>query len=498
MSNTLMSRRFFLGGAASFGAFAGCRFFACHDFRAGGTPNLKFGVVSDAHVWAFAGDKNCAANCSVLKHTLEWFRDQGADAVMIVGDMADFGLTDELQAIADTWNAVFPDGRAPDGRPVEKLFVYGNHDWEGFAYADFAKKHFPDEAERNRHILRKDYAKNWERIFGEAYAPIYRKEVNGYTFIGQHWDQQGWGGNCRFERIAPFLSEHGPAIDPDRPFFYFQHPHPKDTCYGSWAWGHDTGIVTKTLSAFPNAIAFSGHSHYSLTDERSIWQGAFTSIGTSSLRYTGMPYNSRMPLGYENSNTDGAKAAELDATKVMGHISTNSQQGMLLSVYDDCIVIRRREFGCDLDLGEDWVMPLPAAEPKPFAFAERARKAAAPQFPAGAKITVARKKAKTRKTKGREAVEKDALLLTFPAALANRNARPFEYEVAAVPEAGAKIVFRVLAKGFNHGRTHQDAQGDSSCLIPTDRLPAGTVRFEVTPLDCWWNRGTSLACAYRA
>ena len=49
------------------------------------------------------------------------------------------------------------------------------------------------------------------------------------------------------------------------------------------AWGHDKGIATKTLSNYPNAIAFSGHSHYSLTDERSIWQGAFTSIGQSSL-----------------------------------------------------------------------------------------------------------------------------------------------------------------------------------------------------------------------
>lgn len=84
MGNGLISRRFFIGSAASFGALAGCRLFACHDFCAGGAPNLKFGVVSDVHVGAFAGDKNCAANCSVLKHTFEWFRDQGADAVMIV------------------------------------------------------------------------------------------------------------------------------------------------------------------------------------------------------------------------------------------------------------------------------------------------------------------------------------------------------------------------------------------------------------------------------
>lgn len=205
-----------------------------------------------------------------------------------------------------------------------------------------------------------------------------------------------------------------------------------------------------------------------------------------------------MPLGYENSTVDGEKADALNATKVMTHISSNSQQGMLVSVYDDCVAIRRREFGCDIDLGDDWVMPLPAAESKPFAFAKRARKSTAPQFPTGAKITISRKKAKTRKGRGHEPVEKDALLLTFPAALANRIARPFEYEVAAISEVGAKTVFRVLAAGFNHGRTHKDAQGDSTCLIPIDRLPADTVRFEVTPLDSWWNSGEPLTCIYDA
>jgi hypothetical protein len=80
------------------------------------------------------------------------------------------------------------------------------------------------------------------------------------------------------------MAKDGKKIDPSLPFFYVQHPHLKDTCYGPWAWGHDAGITTKTLSAYPNAIAFSGHSHYSLTDERTIWQGAFTSVGTGSFR----------------------------------------------------------------------------------------------------------------------------------------------------------------------------------------------------------------------
>lgn len=495
----MISRRFFIGGVISLGTFTGCRFLAVRDFLATkGKPNLKFGVISDIHIWACAGDANCEADSSIFRHTLEWFRDQGVDAVMIVGDMADHGLTDQLQTVADTWNAVFPDGRAQDGHSVEKLFVYGNHDWEGHAYGSFAKRRFPDEDERNRHILRRNYARNWERIFNEAYSPIYRKDIKGYTFVGQHWDHQGWESDCRFERIKPFLFEQSRSIDTNRPFFYFQHPHPKDTCYGSWAWGHDIGIATETLSAFPNAIAFSGHSHFSLTDERSIWQGAFTSLGTGSLRYTGMPFSSRMPIAYENTGTEGDNAAELDAMKLMGRISSDSQQGMLVSVYDDCVVFRRREFGCDLDLGADWVLPLPAAESKPFAFVEHARKMRAPQFPSDAVLTLSRKKAKTRKTEGHEQTEKDAVLLEFPAALAVAGVRPFEYEVAAVSVTGEKSVFYVMAEGFNHGVGHKRMTGKSSCLLSTDRLPHGTIRFEVTPLDCWWKRGRPISCEYSA
>ena len=64
------------------------------------------------------------------------------------------------------------------------------------------------------------------------------------------------------------------------------------------------------------------------------------------------------------------------------------RQGMLWSVYDDHIVVKRREFLSNLDIGEEWVMPLPSAEPRPFAFAEHAKKMNAPQFPADAALEI--------------------------------------------------------------------------------------------------------------
>ena len=251
-----LTRRFFIGGAAAFGALGGAR---VRPLRAGEAPakkpNLTFGVVSDIHITHVgAGEKpERWGNNLTFRHTLEWFRDQGVDAVMVVGDMADHGMVEQLQAVAEAWYAVFPDDKAPDGRKVEKLFVYGNHDYHGYLYGDHAAKRHAKEAKESEfgawsrdHVLRSDLAGWWKKIFHEDYTRLYRKVIKGYTFLGQHWDD-GKGmetkyGSCPFGvELKGFLDAHGKALDPKRPFFYFQHPHPKDTCYGPWAWGHDAG-----------------------------------------------------------------------------------------------------------------------------------------------------------------------------------------------------------------------------------------------------------------
>jgi len=502
-----ISRRFFLGGAASLGAFGGCRFFECHDFRAGGAPNLKFGVVSDIHITQITprGEKDRVwCGSSTFRHTLEWFRSQGVDAVMIAGDMTENGMDDHMEAVAEAWYSVFPEDRYPDGRPVEKVFVYGNHDYHGYLYGDHAAKRYPDLAERRRHVLRADMKGWWEKLFHEEYSRFYVKDIKGYRFLGTHWDdgkgmETNYGSTAFGVDLAAYLSAHGKEIDPSLPFFYVQHPHPKDTCYGPWAWGHDDGRVTKALTPFSNAIAFSGHSHYSLTDERSLWQGAFTSVGTSSLRYTGMPYNERHPVGYENSVSEAKEGWRHDAVKFARDFSTGDcRQGMLWSVYDDCIVVKRREFLSDMDLGDDWVMPLPAAESKPFAFAERAKVIAAPRFAEGAALKVAKTTAKNRGGKSRDgketipSVSKDVYLVTAPAPVADKSARAYELEFTAEGKDGTKCTKLLMAEGFNHAPGHHKTGATTSCAFALDELPKGPVRFSVTPMNCFHRRGAAL------
>ena len=506
MSINISRRQFFIGGAAfgSFGAFGGSRFFAAAPgFKVGSVPNLKFGVVSDIHIVRVGADEKMEAfgNNLTFKHTLEWFRSQNVDAVVIAGDMADKGMDANLMAVAEAWYSVFPDDKYPDGRPIAKFFVTGNHDWAGYAYGGAAQKLYPDQTERVKHILQRDMAGWWDKAFHEPYTPIYSKEIKGYTFIGSHWDSSaapgGPGGKVYpFGRIKDFMAAKGKSIDPKLPFFYVQHPHPKDTCYGSWAWGHDNGIVTETFSAYPNAVAFSGHSHYSITDERSIWQGAFTSVGTSSLRYTGLARHDHFPVCFENSNANGKEAWRIDAMKnLKGFKSGDCRQGMLWSVYDDCIVVKRREFLSNLELGDDWVMPLPAAESRPFAFAERAKTLKAPEFPEGAKMIVSVVKAKNRggsSPDGKEKIpqtKKPAYKVTVPPVVKDAKARLFTLEFIAEVIGGKKMKKVVLPDGFNHSLAHPKTSLATNCYFRIDELGKGRVRFTVTPINCFGTRG---------
>ena len=90
---------------------------------------LRLGVISDIHV-------TTPESTERFVRALAYFRDRRADAVIVSGDLSDWGLRSGFRYVADAWYSVFPDDRAPDGRKVVKLFCTGNHDYDGYAYGD--------------------------------------------------------------------------------------------------------------------------------------------------------------------------------------------------------------------------------------------------------------------------------------------------------------------------------------------------------------------------
>ena len=358
---------------------------------------------------------------------------------------------------------------------MEQLFVYGNHDIDGWNWksnADLYKKH-PELKQTDAIGFERNRACVWEELFHEKFEPIWMKRVKGYAVIGAHW------GNIQIE---DFMKAHGKEIDPSMPFFYTQHAHPRNTCFGSWAWGRDDGRSTRALSPFPNAVAFSGHSHYTLTDERTVWQGAFTSVNTASLKYASTDYALRENMPGNGHGYRGEKRRHQ-----MPNLKTsNGRQGMLMSVFDDHIALERREFVTDKSLGDDWVIPLPCAESKPFAYAAHAKRRTAPEFAAGATA----KAVKVKDEKRGELIE-----ITFPPARTQAKCRVFEYEVTAtLVEDDVDLVQaqrRVMALDFHLPETAEGKSG--TCVFAVSELPLkGRYRFDVRPVECFGHKGASI------
>lgn len=496
-----LTRGEFLKTAFLFGIFASG---AMRPFRAAagvftnGKPELTLGILTDIHVsirkngdgWRFEGE-------DVLKRAFEHFRDSGADGVAICGDMADYGLREELNAVARCWYSVFPDDKAPDGRHVEKLFVYGNHDWDGYTYGNMAAKLFGDAG--YDHSIRKDFAAAWREAFREEFTPVWRKEVKGYTFIGAHWDSTHYWrrGERDVHKAVPWFEANGTTIDTSRPFFYLQHPPLKDTCHGAWVWGHDTGEMTEVLSKYPNAIALSGHSHASLADDRAIWQGTFTSIGCGSLKYTGLVYGDVAPFGRENDNPMSSQGGE-DAQKIMRRMPTgDGHDGLLARVYPDRIVFTRMDFGSMAPLGDDWVMPLPAVKPMPLAFAARAPRSVAPEFPAGAALTVGMARGKNRGGKNVKSEDQAALEIVIPPVNRSCAGKILDYRVTIAGSNGACDERYVFAEGFYRAAASDRAKSPTVCRLAIARLAAaGELKIEVRPRNSFGVEGRALSARF--
>ena len=485
-----LNRRSFLSRGAAFAAAIGCSGLRAAKAvgLAQGAAKLRFGVVSDVHLSAAGVKSSGCGDTELLEKAFRYFRDQDADAVMIAGDMADWGLIEQLELVAEAWNKVFPGNKGLNGKHVEKLFVYGNHDRDG-QYGYQKRYNLPEDMFAPERRISSDPGGVWTRVFGEPWEPLMIKDVKGYKFVlCQELEYPGKGA------YADFLERHRAELEGTKPFFYTQHYHPRGTTSAPWTWGQDRGHSTKALSKFPNAVAFSGHSHVSLADDRVIWQGGFTSVGTASLRYL-------ISLGgRENSSPFGVKDLQKKQMANLGGLP--GQHGEFVTVYDDCITIERRDFTHDLPVGADWVVPL--AYDGSLAFAARAAKAAVPQFAAGAKVALSEGRGLDRAKR-----ETDQVTVTFPNVREGVRAFDFEVMVEAIDVDVEKVWMtkRVYSPGFFNAPAKDVPI--VSCVFAKSELPPAYLpgwgkgakvvgqagmkyRFAVRPCNCWGKKGEAI------
>ena len=124
------------------------------------------------------------------------------------------------------------------------------------------------------------------------------------------------------------------------PIFVITHMHPKNTVYGSdGVWG--STVIYETLMNYPEVICISGHSHYSLRNIKSIWQGYFTVINTQSLSYVDLDNY------YQNAEEVRSDSEESDSVGIIAYLNKSN------------VIFERIDFAEEEIFDEKWIINFP-------------------------------------------------------------------------------------------------------------------------------------------
>lgn len=298
------------------------------------SANFKVAIISDSQLPPTQAqldeDDTFLIN---LKNALTVIKNNDVDMILHAGDIGDLGTRFAFQTYMDAIDEVFG-----ENKPIIQT-IMGNHDyWHKSVFTAI------------------NHRKAFQQIMGQS--PWTHYVVNGYHFIGVSPDCGSM--TAGYVIASQWLDKELQKAEADsngKPIFVMTHNQPKNTSYGSEDWGDKT--LNAVLEKHPNVINFSGHVHYSLLDERSVWQGEYTVINTQSLSYTEL----------EEGKENGTIPPNADATPM----------GYIMEFQEDEILLHRLNFA-DGNMGEEqktdmlWSFPLPYANDGRYSF--EARKAA--------------------------------------------------------------------------------------------------------------------------
>ncbi len=294
-----------------------------------GAP-LRVAIISDLQL-PDTRDKNTHQYQS-FESTLTMLKNKGMDALIIGGDFTDCGTENAWATFKEIYDRVMADSTKPI-----PMYILGNHD---YWLPDFVKCfEIPMPA------------KMQDRFTKYAGEPVYsHKVINGYHFICWSSSDGSYDKSYTNKEAVRAELDRAVAEDPEKPVFVITHINPYETAYGSDEWGNED--IYDVLKAYPQAVSISGHSHFSLIDERSIWQREFTALTTQSLDYIELEsgkYNGSVPMdAYGNTIAD----------KLPGCLYMTIEEGR--------VTLERLEANTGNALKAPWVLEAPFNKPAKY------------------------------------------------------------------------------------------------------------------------------------
>ena len=290
--------------------------------KIGNGSYAKIGIISDfqlSYEREQNGEERFIHFSNNLNLTLKYFKEHGIDLLIIAGDITNNGQLLNLLYFKKIFYSVYDDNSKP-----LVISIMGNHDFYDFNFSGNENK--------------KKFYKVTNSFPNSHYI------INGFNFIfwsqDNHLNSENGYNNYTWIKNSIEFAQHNLNKKGD-PIFIFTHNPPKKTVYGSETiWGH-SGLYY-FLKNYHEVICISGHSHYSLRNIKSIWQGEFTVINTQSISYVDLdPY-------FENFNEVRYESGR-----------DFESMGLIAHLTDKNIIFERVEFSTGEIMEEKWKIDFP-------------------------------------------------------------------------------------------------------------------------------------------
>ena len=314
-------------------------------YTVGDGKNLKVGILSDSQLMPKPNQSSYEIFTLNLHKALNILYSKKVDSIIFAGDIANEGTKYGFDLFNQTYKSIF---NKSSYEPILNI-IMGNHDYLG-------------SKEESIETMQKKFE---ESIYQK---PFSHKVINNFHFI--NWGSEDssddhCNNNITWAREQIEFSIKN-STNENNPIFIITHVNPKNTIYGSDMWGNQ--IIYDLLNNYSQIISFSGHSHYPLIDERSIFQGNFTAIQTQSTSYLDCEY------GFENGKMIKDEYGN-------SNLSTRNPMGIVMEINNGKINFERFSIERNETYGNPWVVDYPI-EKKNFRYLyeERLKKRKKPFF----------------------------------------------------------------------------------------------------------------------
>ncbi len=394
---------------------------------------MRVGIISDIQGNALRQDWGMYN----LARAFDMLAPMNIDVLLVPGDIADRGDLEVYRIYNELLKEKF-------GKNIPlQVICDGNHDFwlpkkqaSAKTFSDFCK------------------------AMGQSGANPYHVNIQGYDFVAL----STFDGNrymVKALKETDKLLKKLTAANPGKPIFVLTHFGPKNTVTGSFVHGRTE--LMNIFRKYPEVVSLSGHTHIPLEDERSIWQGEFTAIQTSTVNYGCI----------EDKVVNTVNGIVPFAREV--------NQLLCMDIYPERLEIRRYNITDNREIAPEkrWNIALPYKPENAVYTAKRKETAETPEFADGAQMLVR--------------YDYGFIYLIIDSASKGGFPHFYDVEIAEKDSAGNWKVRGSHRYVSNFYRLTGNKESREFFKLPPNALGKATeYRFRVYPVETFGNRGRAM------